>query len=82
MEKDRDLITSSMQEPDYYRNTDNDPWRIRKTGTTGKRNTLEPTKSGRNSKSYQNKSHLKNELFGFKTLINDSGLISSLVSFS
>ena len=25
MEKDRDLITSSMQEPDYYRNTDNDP---------------------------------------------------------
>ena len=25
MEKERDLITSSMQEPDYYRNTDNDP---------------------------------------------------------
>ena len=39
MEKDRDLITSSMQEPDYYRNTDTIPWRIRKTGTTGKRNT-------------------------------------------
>ena len=25
MEAERDRITSSMQEPDYYRNSDNDP---------------------------------------------------------